>query len=67
MPKLNICDRNDAKYESCLDDDIHSQLLSENNSESITYMNEIVLEYSDVEWPKSQQLLSLRPKSFLQF
>ena len=45
-PKLNICNEHHAKCGSCMDDDIHSQLLFENNSKSITYMNEIVLEYS---------------------
>jgi hypothetical protein len=67
MPKLNICDQDYAMYGSCLDDGIHSQPLAENNSKSITYMNELVLEYSAVGWPKSQQYLSLRPESFLQF
>jgi hypothetical protein len=59
MPKLNICDWLYAMYGSCLDDDIHSQLLFENNSKSITCMNEIVLKYWIGNWPKSQQLLKL--------
>jgi hypothetical protein len=45
-PKLNICNEHHAMCGSCMDDDIHSQLLFEKNSKSITYMNEIVLEYS---------------------
>jgi hypothetical protein len=56
MPKLNICNRLHAMYGSCMDDDIHSQLLSENNSKSITCMSEIVSKYLIENWPKSQQL-----------
>jgi hypothetical protein len=56
MPKPNICNRHCAMCGSCMDDDIHSQLLFENNSKSITCMSKIGLKYWTVNWPKSQQL-----------
>jgi hypothetical protein len=66
MPKPNICNRHCAMCGSCMDDDIHSQLLFENNSKSITCMSEIGLKYWTVSWPKNQQLSNGRTQSFLQ-
>ena len=56
MPKPNICNWHCAMCGSCIDDDIHSQLLFGNNSKLITYMRKIVSKYWTADWPKSQQV-----------